>query len=113
MKLIIAGSRDFNDYFLMCKSIASLGLKIDEVISGGARGADSLGEKWALEHLVPVKYFPANWDGEGAAAGIKRNHRMGDYADYLIAFWDSKSPGTLDMITYMQQLGKPVEVIKF
>ena len=113
MKLIIAGSRDFNDYFLMCKSIASLGFKVDEVVSGGARGADSLGEKWAFEHLVPVRYFPAHWVEEGRAAGINRNHKMGNYADYLIAFWDGKSPGTLDMITYMQQLGKPVEVIKF
>ena len=113
MKLIIAGSRDFNDYFLMCKSIASLGFKVDEVVSGGARGADSLGEKWAFEHLVPVRYFPAHWTKEGRAAGINRNHKMGDYADYLIAFWDGKSTGTLDMITYMQQLGKPVEVIKF
>ena len=99
MKLIIAGSRDFNDYFLMCKSIASLGFKVDEVVSGGARDADSLGEKWAFEHLVPVRYFPAHWAEGGRAAGI--------------AFWDGKSSGNLDMITYMQQLGKPVEVIKF
>ena len=113
MKLIIAGSRDFNDYFLMCKSIALLGFKIDEVVCGGARGADSLGEKWAFEHLVSIKYFLADWDNEGRAAGINRNHKMGDYADYLIAFWDGKSPGTRDMITYMQQLGKPVKVIKF
>ena len=38
---------------------------------------------------------------------------MGDYADYLIAFWDGKSKGTLDMINYMQQLGKHGTIIKF
>lgn len=113
MKVIIAGSRTFNNYNLLNKTLQEVDLVIDEVVCGGAKGADSLGAEWARKNGVPVKYFNAEWYIYGRAAGAIRNHTMGEYADYLVAFWDGKSRGTKDMIDYMQQLGKHGTVIMF
>lgn len=62
MKVIICGGRDFNDYGQLKKAIAKSGFLITEVVSGGASGADALGERWAAENGIPVKKFPAEWD---------------------------------------------------
>lgn len=113
MKVIIAGSRTFNNYNLLNKTLQEVDLVIDEVMCGGAKGADSLGAEWARKNGVPVKYFNAEWYIYGRVAGAIRNHQMGDYADYLVAFWDGKSSGIKDMINYMQQLGKNGKVILF
>lgn len=113
MRVIIAGSRSFNDYDFLKQNILQLNLDITEIVCGEARGADSLGRRFAIENNIPIKSFPAEWNTYGKSAGMIRNHQMGDYADYLIAFWDTKSRGTLDMINYMQQLGKHGTVIKF
>lgn len=113
MKVIIAGSRTFNNYDLLEKVLQEENLIIEEIVCGGARGADTLGAEWAKKNGVPIKYFNAEWDIYGRAAGTIRNHQMGDYADYLIAFWDGKSRGTKDMIDYMQQLGKHGKIILF
>ena len=113
MKIIIAGSRTFNNYKLLEETMDSLALPIDEIVCGSALGADSLGEKWAKSKNIPVTYFYPDWDMYGKSGGVIRNHQMGDYADYLVAFWDKKSRGTADMIHYMQQLGKCGKVIFF
>ena len=47
MKLIIAGSRTFTDYQLLCQTLAPERHRITQVITGGARGADQLGYRWA------------------------------------------------------------------
>lgn len=112
MKLIIAGSRNFTDYALVEKTIAKMNIEISEVVCGKARGADTVGEDWALAHQVPVKYFPAQWDLYGKAAGAIRNAEMAEYGDYLLAFWDGKSRGTKNMIETMKKLGKHGMVIK-
>jgi hypothetical protein len=52
MKLIIAGSRTFTDYQLLCLTLAPERHRIAEVIHGGARGADQLGFRWAVRHHV-------------------------------------------------------------
>lgn len=113
MKVIIAGGRKFNNYALMCQEIEKMNLDITEVVCGGAKGADLLGQKWAEEHGIAVKFMPAEWEIYGRAAGMMRNELMGDYADYLIAFWDGKSKGTLHMINYMEQIGKHGAVIRY
>lgn len=113
MKVIIAGGRDFDNMNMVEETMASLGIKVTEVVCGGARGADTLGRLWAQKHGIPVKMFPANWEELGNYAGIERNHRMGDYADYLVAFWDGKSRGTKDMINYMKLLKKHGKVIYY
>lgn len=115
MRVVIAGGRNFRDYNLLCNVLDNFHKenKIDEVVCGGARGADSLGEQWAKEHNISVKYFPAEWDIYGLAAGPIRNQAMAEYGDYLIAFWDGKSRGTRNMIDCMKRMKKHGKVVKY
>ena len=55
MKVIIAGTRTFNDYQLLCNTIKELNINIDEIVCGGAKGADALGEKYAKENNISSK----------------------------------------------------------
>ena len=100
MKVIIAGSRNFNDYKKLCKICDHLlqNQANVEIVSGAARGADQLGEKYTKERGYKLTKFPANWNKYGKSAGPKRNEEMANYADVLIAFWDGKSRGTKNMI---------------
>lgn len=74
MKVIIAGSRTFNNYDLLEKVLQEENLIIEEIVCGGARGADALGAEWAKKNGVPVKYFNAKWEKYGRAAGIIRRY---------------------------------------
>lgn len=116
-KLIIAGSRDFDDYGLMTRVLMAMGDveladKQVSIVSGMARGADMLAVRFAEEHGVKLHKFPANWEGLGKKAGFIRNTQMGDFADALVAFWNG-SNGTKHMIDYMEKLKKPVHIIHF
>ena len=113
MKVIIAGSRNFNNYVQLknvCNHLLNNFQKI-EIVSGGCRGTDLLGERYALEHGYPIKRFPANWNRYGRAAGPKRNAQMAEYSDMLIAFWDGKSRGTFNMVQEAKSQGLIVVVI--
>ena len=100
VKTIIAGSRALSagDVFNIHYYLDKNPVHITEVVSGGARGADSIGEMWAEWNFIPVKLFPAEWQRHGRSAGYRRNVDMADYADALIAFWDGESVGTKHMI---------------
>lgn len=107
MKIIIAGGRDFKDYKTLseiCNHILPQ-FKNVSLISGTARGADRLGERYAKENGYEVEKFPANWDFYGKSAGYMRNLEMAKYADGLIAFWDNKSKGTKNMIGFASEYG--------
>ena len=98
--VIIAGSREFDDYQLLCAKCDWLfqNKKPTAILCGKARGADTLGERYAKEHDIPVDYYPAEWDRYGKSAGYIRNEQMAMNSDALIAFWDGKSRGTKHMI---------------
>ena len=124
MKLIIAGSRDFDDKVLACKEFIDFSVELNreviyktnpitEIVSGGARGADRVGEWVAGFYNIPVKRFIPDWDGLGKRAGFVRNTEMGDYADALLAFWDGKSKGTKQMIDYATKKGLVVKVVYY
>ena len=114
-KVIIAGGRNFNDYQLLCKTCDHMLSKQSdiEIVSGKARGADSLGERYAKERGYQVKEFPAQWDKFGKSAGYKRNAEMADYADALIAFWDNQSTGTNHMINLAKEKKIKVKVVNY
>lgn len=100
MKVIIAGGRWYDDYKFLkekCDTILS-NLSEVEIVSGAAKGADGLGEKYAKENNYKCTKFPADWEKYGRSAGPRRNRQMAEYADGLIAFWDGKSRGTKNMI---------------
>ena len=119
IKVIIAGTRDFNDYDFLKKNVDYFLQGINpnneeiEIVSGNARGADKLGERYAKEHNLPVKLFPANWDKYGKRAGYLRNQEMANYSDMLIAFWDEKSKGTKHMIDIAKKQGLTVIVVGY
>lgn len=119
IKVIIAGTRDFNDYAFLKKNVDYFLQGINpnneeiEIVSGNARGADKLGERYAKEHNLPVKLFPANWDKYGKRAGYLRNQEMANYSDVLIAFWDEKSKGTKHMIDIAKKQDLTVIVVGY
>ncbi len=115
-RVIIAGSRSFNDYELLreqCLSILQEKMRTHRVIivSGHARGADSLGERFANEFRLPFELHPAKWRLLGKAAGMVRNAEMAKCSDALIAFWDGESRGTRHMINFARKRGLEVSVI--
>ena len=103
MKTIIAGSRTITDYSLLMDVLDSVTWEITEVISGGARGVDRLGEQYANKNNIPIKRFPAQWTKYGKRAGFLRNKEMAEYADALIAVWDGESKGTQHMLNLAKQ----------
>lgn len=116
-KVIIAGGRDFDNYSLL---FAKMFLYLDnkkttevEVVSGGAKGADSLGERFATEVSVKIIKFPADWDSNGKAAGYIRNKEMSKYANALVAFWDGKSKGTKNMIDLAKKEELQIRVVYY
>jgi len=112
MKIIIAGGRDFEDYNQLaeyCDYILS-NISPVEIVSGHAKGADLLGERYAERKGYNMTWFPADWNLHGKKAGILRNIEMADYADALIAFWDGKSKGTRHMIDTAREKGLNVRV---
>lgn len=128
MKVIIAGSRTFNDYDFLKKNCLKIFKQLKsegydtkretlEIISGTAKGADRLGEQFANEFNLKLIRFPADWDKLGRKAGYIRNERMALYAKkdngVLIAFWDKSSKGTKHMIDLANKHGLRVFVVKF
>lgn len=144
IKIIIAGSREFNNYSKVLESFSQLLLYLRdkdylisrdnlEIISGGAGGADALGEKLARNHEIPLKIFPAEWDNfdvdaceirynrygkpYNVLAGLNRNVEMAKYAQdsslgILMAFWDGKSHGTKHMINAARKHELLVKIYK-
>ena len=139
VRIIIAGGREFNDYEFLKKSVLDIIFDLErrntvtgigndsrvkekhliEFISGTARGADKLGEKFVSESIWSVKKFPADWNTHGKSAGYIRNEQMAKYAmsdnsyGVLIAFWDGKSRGTMHMINLAKKHGLEVHIIKY
>lgn len=115
-KVIIAGSRNFTNYYMLkefCNNALKNIQEPIEIVSGGAKGADMLGEQYAREVGYPVKLFPAKWNALGKTAGYIRNQEMANYADALIAFWDGKSKGTHHMIETAKSCGLKVRVKRY
>ena len=114
-RIVISGSRDFNNYELLKsytdECIATLRKKYTLIfLSGRCRGADFLGERYAKEQGFKIEYFPAEWEKYGRAAGPKRNEQMAALADYIICFWDGKSKGTASMISLAKAKGIPLKI---
>jgi len=117
MKIVIFGSRNFSDYELLKKVCDKIIRKLSPssvtIISGAARGADTLGERYANEKGYDLERYPAEWDRYGKSAGYRRNEKMARIADIGIGFWDGKSKGTRHMIETMKKLGKKVYIKRF
>lgn len=112
--LAIVGSRSFSDYTLL-ESILNPIVQ-DEVevtiVSGGARGADSLAAMYARKHELPLIEFIPDWSA-GKHAGFARNGKIVNRADKILIFWDGASKGSEHTLKLALKMGKPTRVIYF
>lgn len=111
ISLAVVGSRSFNDYPLLRKTLGFYEIK--EIISGGAIGADSLAKRYAQEHNINIKEIKPLWDVHKKSAGYLRNVQIVDACDEVIAFWDGTSKGTGHTIEIAQSKNKPISIVNF
>lgn len=117
-KLVVAGGRSFDD---LPRTIRILdALLVDKrlthnivIVSGLARGADSMGYLYALLKDYAVEEYGAQWDTLGKGAGYARNIEMLSVADAVVAFWDHVSKGTKHAIKMAEKKGLPCRVILY
>jgi len=125
MKVAIVGDREVTDYSIVQKAVEQSGFDITEVVSGGAKGVDSLAERWARDHNVPCKVFEADWNNlrapgavikvnkwrkkYNANAGFQRNQNIVDYAEAVIAIQpNGPTSGTQDTVRRTKKAKKPL-----
>ena len=98
IKVAIVGSRTFNSYddvvTVLSEFISSNDVTVTEIVSGGAKGADALAERYAEIHNIPTKIYYADWKKFGRRAGPIRNVDIIKRCDVCVAFWDGESHGT-------------------
>lgn len=111
MKVAVVGSRGFRDFELMRATLDQL--EIDEIISGGAAGADKLAEQYAALSDIPTTIFYPDWARNGRGAGFIRNINIIDAADRVVAFWNGFSKGTEHSINYARTKNKQVDIILY
>lgn len=118
-RVIIAGGRNFSNYHLLeekcnyyLQNKIKQGLQI-VIISGHARGADLLGEKFARLNGHSCEQYPADWETHGRKAGMIRNYQLANEAEALIAFWDGQSVGTKHMIETAKSKGLKVAIVSY
>lgn len=129
MIIAISGSRTYHDYgefkMNMNRLLAEESYSRLVIVSGGAKGVDTLARKYCGEMGIEFIEVKAKWHdmsepclrktgrngSYNAFAGLKRNKEMAEMSDKVYAFWDGKSKGTKNMITKSRKLGKPVTVI--
>ncbi len=112
-RVIIAGSRFYDVYdeatVFIEQCLQELTIPF-LILSGGCRGADALGERYAIENEIPLKRYLPEWHIYGRGAGPKRNRVMVDECDAVICFWNGESRGTKSLIEYAKEKGKIVFV---
>lgn len=107
VRVLVCGGRDYSDreefFFQMTHSFD--GWRGCEIISGMARGADSLAVDFAKTYGLRLHQFPADWKAHGKAAGPIRNQKMIDDGkpDIIVAFPGGR--GTADMIMRAKSAG--------
>ena len=120
-RIIIAGTRTFDDYALLRKTMCNLFGQVPpsqiEVISGHClTGADHYGEVFARRNGTQLTLFPADWKKYGKAAGPVRNRQMAEYAapdGYCVIFWDGKSRGSRNMIAEAKKAGVKTVIVMY
>lgn len=118
-RVIFCGSRDWHSWHPILAAVEEIhGAHPDlVVITGGARGADEMVDRFARNNGIPVEKFPADWQGRGQAAGPIRNAAMlAAGADEVVAFKDDfdysmRRGGTENMIRIAQRAGVPTRVL--
>lgn len=109
MRVAVVGSRTFTNFNILMNVLDDM--PIDSIVSGGARGADSVARQYADRSLIPITEYLPEWERFGKAAGFIRNTTIVDDCDLVVAFWDGTSKGTGHSIDYARKIGKPLKII--
>ncbi len=109
MKLAVVGSRSFEDQQMLNTVLD--GFNFDLLISGGAKGADLMGENYAIQNGIETLIFKPDWERYGRSAGFIRNKDIISNCDTVVAFWDGQSKGTLSSINLAKQMKKELIII--
>ena len=112
-RLAIVGGRDFKDKELLNSTLEKYRDSVGLVVSGGAPGADTLGEGWADRHCIPKLIFPANWEKFNKRAGFTRNQYIANNCDACVAFWDGESKGTRSTVEMCKKLQIPIKIVVY
>ena len=113
MKVAVIGGRDFSDEMLLHNTLNPYRKIITTIVSGGAKGADTLGEQYADLYFIDKEIYLPNWDLYGKRAGFIRNQLIIEASDFVLAFWDKKSAGTKSSIGIAKKLNKPCKIIYY
>lgn len=116
MKCIIAGSRTIDEYETVKQAILDSQFQIEMVISGGARGVDQFGERWAKENGIPVQQFLPDWRKYGKAAGCIRNQTMAEFTGKeggLVVLIRDQSKGSTHMLNIAKKIGMQIFIVEF
>ena len=115
MNVGVVGSRSFNDYPLLEKTLNNIIENKEDVtiVSGGASGADSWAEVYSIKHNCQLKVFEAEWDKYGKKAGMIRNKTIVEESDLIVAFWDGQSKGTANTIQEAKKQNVDVKIVRF
>ncbi len=108
MKVAVIGSRGITNIDLA----KFLPTDTTEIVSGGARGVDSVARNYAQHHGIKLTEFLPQYDKFGKSAPLKRNITIIEYADIVFAFWDGTSRGTWFVIDNCKKMGVPVRIFK-
>lgn len=109
--IAIVGSRTFADMERVRILVRELPPE-SVIISGGARGVDSVAEEEARKRGMEVRVFRPDWKAHGRAAGPIRNRLIIEAADEVWAFWDGQSRGTKSSIDLARSAGKVLRVVE-
>lgn len=112
MNVAIVGSRNWTDEQAIINTMNELVKEtlIDHIVSGGATGADTIGENWATLAGIPVVIHYPDWNRYGKSAGYKRNELIVGDADLVMAFQINGSRGTQHTIDIARGRGVEVRV---
>lgn len=119
VRVIVAGGRDFDDYSLMQDSLGAIlsnrkySFNSFVIVSGGADGADFLGERYAKQLGFKLDKYPADWNKYGKKAGPIRNEQMVKVAQIAIVYWDGESKGSKNLIDNALKHGLELHVIRY
>lgn len=111
--LIVAGCRTFNKQIHQ-ELVYEVLSKVPQpytILHGGAKGIALIAEQYATENNIETEiYIPDYFHNPDHIAPMVRNRELAQNGDMLFAFWNGISKGTLNIITEMLNLKKPVNV---
>jgi len=114
MILAVVGSRSINDegvIFRQLDSLLSFNSDIELVVTGGAKGVETIAAGWEKLNSIEVKVIRPDYSSHPPRiAPLIRNREIVNCSDYIIAIWDGKSRGTKYVINYAKKVGKIVKI---